>query len=375
MNGGKDGDDIDILSNEKHTIYGGAGEDIIDSYSTEGLFIDSGTDNDTINLNSAATGNAFHTVDGNAGNDILTGTAGKELFDGGGEDSGNDTIISNGGHDTIYGRAGNDLIDLVAGINAANVLVQAGAGDDNIEVSLNELTHLDIIKGEAGNDTLVVVGDAADYNMWEDNTITKEAFNSISTIETLAFGSSNSSFTVSNTKTIRLASTVQSAGIRTIDATNADGGGSDVLIVNAFQFSSTSDLTFIGSDDKDVNVHFTGGSGDDTLTTGKTCEDASDTLTGGLGIDTFNIVASDKKAIITDLGLGGPDALNVSNSAKGVTATIKDDYLAPSTTKNEKATADVILNVESRVNVNMVNAGGSYGYESMALSIIHLARQ
>ena len=191
------------------------------------------------------------------------------------------------------------------------------------------------------------MGNAADFNMGKTTLLQKRRL-ILSTIETLAFGSSNSSFTVSGSKTIRLAKTVQSSG-RTFDATNATGGGSDVLINNAFQFSSGSDLNFIGSDDKDVNVHFTGGSGDDTLTTGKICEDGSDTLTGGLGMNTFNIVASDRAAEITDLGLGGPDALNVGNSAKGVTATIKDDYLAPTTTKNEKANADVVLNAESKL--------------------------
>ena len=59
----------------------------------------------------------------------------------------------------------------------------------------------------------------------------------------------------------------------TIDASQSTGSSDDVLEVNAFQFSSRTDLIFIGSDDKDVNVKFTGGSGDDTLTTGKITED------------------------------------------------------------------------------------------------------
>ena len=68
-----------------------------------------------------------------------------------------------------------------------------------------------------------------------------------------------------------------------IDARNASGTGDDVLVVNASTFTSRANLTFLGSDDKDVNVNFIGGSGDDTLTTGKITEDASDTLAGGLG--------------------------------------------------------------------------------------------
>ena len=233
VNGGKDGDDIDITSNEKHTVYGGKGEDKIDS-SGKKIFIDGGADNDTININSAVM-SGVHTVDGGAGSDI-TRKFWQRTIRCGTEDIGNDTIRSSGGNDTIYGRAGNDLIDLVSGVNDGEVLVQAGAGNDIIEVKLNELSHLDVIKGEVGNDTIVVVGNAADFNMWEDNTIAKESFNSISTVETLAFGSSNTSYTISGSKTIKLASKVQSAGIRTIDASNASGAGSDDLIVNAFQF-------------------------------------------------------------------------------------------------------------------------------------------
>ena len=140
------------------------------------------------------------------------------------------------------------------------------------------------------------------------------------------------------------------------------GFGDDVLEVNAFQFTSRTDLSFIGSDDKDVNVNFTGGSGNDTLTTGKITEDAGDTLTGGLGVDTFHIIASDEPAVVTDLGTGGSDILIVKSTAKGVIATVKDDYIASPTTNNEKALADVVLNAERGVDITMVSAIGGYGY-------------
>ena len=180
--------------------------------------------------------------------------------------------------------------------------------------------------------------------MWEPNTIAERAFHSISTVETLAFGTQDTAYTVSGTKTISLSNKVQVAGIITIDASKVTGFGDDVLEVNAFQFTSRTDLSFIGSDDKDVNVNFTGGSGNDTLTTGKITEDAGDTLTGGLGIDTFNIIASDEPAVITDLGTGGSDTLIVESTAKGVIATVKEDYIAPPTTNNKKSMADVVLN-------------------------------
>ena len=87
-------------------------------------------------------------------------------MDGGTEDNGEDTLISGGGNDTIYGRAGNDLIDLQAGVNAGNILVRAGGGDDVIEVTLDELRYQDTIKGDAGNDTLAIVGSPADFDMF-----------------------------------------------------------------------------------------------------------------------------------------------------------------------------------------------------------------
>ena len=290
---------------------------------------------------------------------MITATTGKELIDGGAEDDGNDTIDSAGGDDTIYGRAGTDLIKLTAD---GTTRVQGGAGDDVIEVYLEHLTHVDTIKGERGTDTIAIVGNSTDHNMWDSGTPSEKSFDSISTVETLAFGTPNTVYTIAGTKTIYLSSKVQSAGILTIDASNASGLANDVLVVNASRFSSSSNLTFIGSDDKDVNVNFTGGSGNDTITTGKTTEDGGDTLTGSFGEDTFNIVATSVDAEITDLGKGGSDTLIVSNIAKGVNAAVTVNYKASESTANYKSIADVVLNAENGVNVDMVSASGTFGY-------------
>lgn len=359
VKGGADADDIDITSNNNHTVYGDAGNDLIDSSSNKAVFIDGGNGGDTITITAAAINDAIHTINGAAGNDSISGTSGKELIDGGTKDSGNDTIISNGGDDTIYGRAGNDTIML----NSAGLVhVQAGGGDDLVEVSLASLSFDDIIKGERGHDTLAVVGTSANFNMWETNSAAENSFNSITSFETLAFGTTYSNYTVAGTKEINLNSRAQTAGISTIDASYARGGGDDVLKVNAFQFTSSANLNFIGSDDKDVNVHFTGGTGNDTLTTGKITEDAGDTLTGGLGKDTFNIVSTQEIASITDFGLGGADVLIVSGLANGVSATVTEDYTADDNTANNKSTAAVVLNAADRIDINMISASGTYGF-------------
>ena len=357
INGGKGNDDIDTTGDKEHTIYGGDGEDSINSDSTKKLFIDGGAMKDIITVTGIS--NTFHSIDGGAGDDIITATTGEELIDGGSEDGGNDTIDSAGGDDTIYGRAGNDLIKLTAD---GTTRVQGGAGDDVIEVYLEHLTHVDTIKGERGTDTIAIVGNSIDHNMWDNGTPSEKSFDSISTVETLAFGTPNTEYTIAGTKAVYLSSKVQSAGILTIDASNASGLASDVLVVNASRFSSSSNLTFIGSDDKDVNVNFTGGSGNDTITTGKTTEDGGDTLTGSFGEDTFNIVATSMDAEITDLGKGGSDTLIVSNVARGVNAAVTSNYKATKSTANNKSNADVVLNAADGINVDMVSAAGRFGY-------------
>ena len=364
VNGGKDNDTITLISNQKHTIYGGIGNDTIISSGTKALSIDGGGGQDTISLSGARNAGIIHKIDGNSSADSITGTRGEDFIDGGTEDAGSDTLISQGGDDTIYGRAGDDLINLEAGKHQGDVIVQAGAGNDIIEVTLDELTYEDIIKGEKGNDTIAVVGRPEDFDMWIPNTAAERSFNSISSMETLAFGTESSSYDISGEKTIRLGKNVQSAGISTIDASKTSGGGKDVLVVNASLFSASTELVFMGSDDPQVSVDFIGGAGNDTLTTGSpTTGQLADTLTGGLGADTFNIIGTSISTVITDLGIGGEDVLIIPSTASGVTATVKEDYVANSLTINNNTNLDrIVLNADDGIDINMAAASGTEGY-------------
>ena len=104
---------------------------------------------------------------------------------------------------------------------------------------LDELTFEDTIKGDNGIDTLAVVGSAANFSMWNPNSLESKSFDAISLFDTLSFGTANSSYTIAGTKTIELSNKVQTTGILHIDASHASGGGDDVLALSAFQFSSS----------------------------------------------------------------------------------------------------------------------------------------
>ena len=58
----------------------------------------------------------------------------------------------------------------------------------------------------------------------------------------------------------------------------------------------------------------------------------------------------------------------ISNSAKGVTATVKEDYIAPTETSNNKFAVVVVLVAENNVDIDMVAAGGTFGYPSRGMA-------
>jgi Ca2+-binding RTX toxin-like protein len=355
--GDKGNDDIDVTSSQTHTINGGDGDDAIDSSSTKAQSIDGGTGKDVITLTGVAASSAVHSVIGGTGKDSITGTTGKESLDGG---SDADTLVSAGGNDTILGRAGADLITLGA---AGKVEIRGGADNDVIELVASDLTFEDTIKGDNGTDTIAFVGDALNFDMTAANTAAEKSFDNISTVETLAFGTKNAAYLVATEETITLSSKAQTAGLRTFDAKLATGADDDVLNINASKFSSSANLTFIGADDEDVKGLFTGGAGNDTLTTGKASQDAGDSLTGGSGLDTFNVVASGVDTEIEDLGKGGQDVLVVTSAASGANADVTVDWVATSATSNSKALADVKLVGAAGVSIDVSAATGAFGYD------------
>ncbi|MDP1612945.1 MAG: VCBS domain-containing protein [Sulfuritalea sp.] len=122
-NGGYD------TSGEADTIYGEAGNDIIDGQGGDDI-IDAGADNDLV---FGGLGN--DRIAGGTGNDQLQGGEGDDLLDGGADA---DTLFGQAGNDTLLGGAGNDQL-------------QGGEGDDLLDGG----SENDTLFGQAGNDTLL----------------------------------------------------------------------------------------------------------------------------------------------------------------------------------------------------------------------------
>ena len=74
-------------------------------------------------------------------------------------------------------------------------------------------------------------------------------------------------------------------------------------------------------------------------------------------------MATETTAMIADLGLGGADVLIISESAKGVNATVKADYVCDEKTSNTKSSlSDVILTADSGYDIDMGEASGTFGF-------------
>jgi Ca2+-binding RTX toxin-like protein len=197
-----------------------------------------------------------------------------------------DTIVSGGGSDTINGGGGNDVIT-ISGILAGNVSVNAGVGDDIVNMGIDgsvAMTVADTIAGGSGTDTLVLGGAS---------TATNDLAN-VTGFETITYGVTSAtvafSYVVSATSSFTSDTTIVTITPR--DATDADtlaftgtnltraiilvgGAGVDTLIGGAGAD------TINGGAGADASIN--GGAGNDSLTGGE----SADVIIPGTGNDTI----------------------------------------------------------------------------------------
>lgn len=297
------------------------------------------TTNDTDNINGT----------GNASDNIITGNNGNNTLDGG---AGHDTIYGGNGDDTILGGTGNDI--LFGGLGNDTFTGGTGAEVFNIDGGVDSITDVnndDVIKVEAN-------GTLTSGAVLEDITVTASTYN---------LGSAS---LTSNGYDINLN---EATGNKGWSVTNTGGAvtfiGSDyndTLVAGALGDTlngGDGEDTLTGGDGVDTLL---GGSNDDTINGGAGSDlidggAGNDALTGGAGADTFTF-SSGTNDTITDLGVGGADIIDVTNSGVTVTATAGANWTATDATNNN---GNVIINSAGftiNLSADTADASSTKGY-------------
>lgn len=295
-------DDIITGDNNANSIFGGAGNDIInggivnsssnidtldggDGIDTYNVAVTSSTITSaavTVTLGEGATAGSilaqnngtnfftavlynFENVTTGSGADIIIGNSANNLLDSGG---GADIINGGAGDDTLIGNTGNDMLDGggQAGDTASYAYVTSNTG---LSVTLasgtfaasvggtdvDQLTNIENIIGTKNNDT--IIGDA------NANTLDGANGNDLTDYSYLNTGTSGVSITLVNATTF--------------NATEAIGVVDQLINFETLILTSYADSVNLSG--ASANLSINGGDGNDTIVTGA----GNDTVIGGLG--------------------------------------------------------------------------------------------
>jgi Ca2+-binding RTX toxin-like protein len=169
---GEGGNDILVLESGRGSLWGGMGDDLIQSASPATLQGENGNDTITGSTrdDSIGGGNGDDLIDARAGNDTITGGNGADTIDasdgddfvlaGAGDDSvlggnGNDYVYGDLGNDTILGQAGDDTLAGDTAVTRTNLSEAHAAGDDLIMGGRGRDYLLGSTDLDAGHDTLL----------------------------------------------------------------------------------------------------------------------------------------------------------------------------------------------------------------------------
>lgn len=216
----------------------------------------------------------------NDGNDLINGTYRKELILG---LTGNDTIFGAGADDRLEGNEGNDILEGEEGDD----ILTGGAGDDLIDGGKNfdfPIIDQPIIE-QQGNDIAVFSANRSEYSI---QTVPGGLLRDEMTIVTHLNGGIDGTDTLTNIEELQFADgkiplPLDEDDNRDGQVNFTGGSGNDNLIGNILD----NILTGNGGNDRleggDGNDSLSGGNGIDTLKG----DDGNDTLAGGNGVDTL----------------------------------------------------------------------------------------
>ena len=225
------------------------------------------------------------TLDGGDGQDILNGENGNDLLIGG---NGNDTLNGGDGVDTLQGGAGDDV--LFVSFNAADDVIDGGAGIDRLRINTltlyntNLITNVEILQVDAGPQFGTVADDYLDFRAF---TVVGAHGTTPAGVHVNAGDGADQLFTEAGNDTL------------------LGGNGNDVI-------SGGIGNDLLAGDNGDDALY--GGDGGDTLDGG----DGRDTLYGGAGDDVLNL-AFDTLGDSIDGG-AGTDTLRITSITLASTA-------------------------------------------------------
>jgi Ca2+-binding RTX toxin-like protein len=279
----------------------------------DGLIVDAGAGNDTINAGALPAGVIGLTIDGGVGNDTITGSSGADTILGG---EGNDSVIGGRGDDIALLGIGNDTFtwnpgdgsDVVDGQGGVDTLLFNGANvNERIDISANgarvrftrdvaaitmDLNGIEHIQFAAlgGADT-VTVNDLSGTNVnqvavnlagsggGDDGQADSVFVNGTAAADVIHVVSSGTSVLVNGLAAQTIVSGIV-PGVPSLDTLTVNGlGGDDVIDASGLQ-AGRINLTINGGDGDDL---ITGSAGNDDVIGGR----GSDVALLGGGNDTF----------------------------------------------------------------------------------------
>lgn len=304
--------DIVYSSASASTIYGGDGNDYLNSRGGGSSTIYGGVGQDTL----AGSDNA-DSLFGEGGNDYLLGNGGDDHLDGGG---GNDSAFGMGGNDQLIGGSGNDRLEG----GADEDVLEGQSGNDSLYGNAGQ----DALSGGSDND-LLDGGTGPDYIAGDDgeDTVSYAARNNPVSVSLDDLPNDGESGEQDNVRS-SVEDIVGGAGNDTLTGSSANNriyglAGDDVIHLaggNDYAEGGAGNDFIDGGAGTDTLY---GNSGDDTLQG----DNSADVLDGGTGNNTIN--KGGTSGAPSPVVLGDDGTLSITGTSGPDELTLKQDYRGP----------------------------------------------